>query len=72
MVPNFHILKKILILKVLLEIERPTACTQQFDEITAKTDTYLQSFLPKTVRKWNKLPQEIVSAPNHNQFRAKI
>ena len=44
----------------------------QFDEITAKTDTYLQSFLPKTVRKWNKLPQEIVSAPNHNQFRAKI
>ena len=43
-----------------------------FDEITAKTDTYLQSFLPKTVRKWNKLPQEIVSAPNHNQFRTKI
>ena len=33
----------------------------QFNEITVKTDAYLQSFLPKTARKWNKLPQEIVT-----------
>ncbi len=45
---------------------------QQFIEITAATTTYIQSFLPRTVRIWNKLSQEAITAPNHMKFRSKI
>jgi hypothetical protein len=44
----------------------------QFNEITAKTDIYIKSFLPRTVRKWNKLQEEVISAKNHHKFRSMI
>ncbi|XP_070183866.1 uncharacterized protein [Littorina saxatilis] len=36
--------------------------TRAFNRIPSKTDTRLNSFLPRTIREWNELPEEVVSA----------
>ena len=46
--------------------------TNQIHEIRANTNVYLQSFVPRAVRKWNMLPQETISAPSLNIFRSKF
>ena len=38
----------------------------------AQSDQYLHSFLPRTIRTWNLLPQDIVSAPSPDSFRSKL
>ena len=40
--------------------------------LRARTDAYLHSFLPRTIRAWNILHQEIVLAPSPESFRAQL
>ena len=40
--------------------------------LRARTDAYLHSFLPGTLRAWNNLPLEIVLAPSPESFRAQL
>ena len=43
-----------------------------FQNIRASTDQYLHSFLPRTIRTWNLLPEEIVTAPSPDSFRSQL
>ena len=46
--------------------------TYSYHTLRARTDAYLHSFLPRTIRAWNMLPQEIVLAPSPESFRAQL
>ena len=46
--------------------------TYSYHTLRARTDAYLHSFLPRTIRVWNMLPQEIVLAPSPESFRAQL
>ena len=46
--------------------------TYSYHTLRARTDAYLHSFLPRTIRAWNILPQEIVLAPSPESFRAQL
>ena len=43
-----------------------------YHTLRARTDAYLHSFLPRAIRAWNNLPQEIVLAPSPESFRAQL
>ena len=38
----------------------------------AKKDVYKYSFFPRTIKKWNALPNEVVNAPDINCFKTKL
>ena len=38
----------------------------------SRTESHRQSFFPRTVRKWNSLPSEIVAAPSVGAFRNRL
>ena len=42
-----------------------------FQSIRAQSDQYLHSFLPRTIRTWNLLPQDTVTAPSPDTFRSR-
>ena len=42
-----------------------------YHTLRARTDAYLHSFLPRAIRAWNNLPQEIL-APSPESFRAQL
>ena len=44
--------------------------SHSFQNIRAQSDQYLHSFLPRTIRTWNLLPQDIVTAPSPDSFRS--
>ena len=46
--------------------------SHSFQNIRAQSDQYLHSFLPRTIRTWNLLPQDIVAAPSPDSFRSKL
>ena len=46
--------------------------SHSFQNIRAQSDQYLHSFLPRTTRTWNLLPQDIVSAPSPDSFSSKL
>ena len=46
--------------------------SHSFQNIRAQSDQYLHSFLPRTTRTWNLLPQDIVSAPSPDSFRSRV
>ena len=46
--------------------------TYSYHTLRARTDAYLHSFLPRTLRAWNNLPLEIVLAPSPESFRAQF
>jgi len=53
------------------KIDRPRrGNNKQYQIISATSNVYKQSFLPRTVRAWNDLPQFAISAPNHHKFRS--
>ena len=43
-----------------------------YHTLRARTDAYLHSFLPRAIRAWNNLTQEIVLAPSPESFRAQL
>ena len=43
-----------------------------FQNISAQSDQYLHSFLSRTIRTWNLLPQDIVTVPSPGSFRLKL
>ena len=43
-----------------------------YHTLRARTDAYLHSFLPRAIRAWNNLPQDIVLAPSPESFRAQL
>ena len=46
--------------------------SHSFQNIRAQSDQYLHSFLPRTIRTWNLLPQDIVTAPSPDSFRSRL
>ena len=44
--------------------------SRAFTTITAHKDCYKHSFLPKTIKDWNSLPDSIVTITDSNQFKA--
>ena len=45
---------------------------QQYQRFTCKKDVRLYAFLPRTVRDWNSLTQQDVSAPSADTFHRRI
>ena len=46
--------------------------SHSFQNIRVQSDQYLHSFLPRTIRTWNLLPQNIVTAPSPDSFRSRL
>ena len=46
--------------------------SQTYNRIVCKTEARLQSFFPKTIREWNGLPEEAVSAGTVDTFMKKV
>ena len=46
--------------------------SHSFQNNRAQSDQYLHSFLPRTIRTWNLLPQDVVTAPSPDSFRSKL
>ena len=46
--------------------------TYSFQNLRSRTDAYAYSFLPRTVRGWNQLPEEIASQSKPATFRTKL
>ena len=42
----------------------------RFIHLPARTNTYLHSFFPSTIRLWNTLPEHIVTSPDLDKFKA--
>ena len=42
---------------------------QRFVTPFARTDTYLNSFLPSTIKLWNSLPDSLIELDDINQFK---
>ena len=53
---------------------RPSRHTNSkaFTTLTSTKDCYKYSFLPKTIKDWNSLPESIVNITDSNQFNAAI
>ena len=49
-----------------------TRGANKFREIPASKDAYRQSFYPRTIRQWNKLPPDITSTSSLEGFKAKL
>jgi len=47
---------------------RGSHCSK-FDTMRANTDTLKYSFFPRTIRDWNSLPENIVTAPSVQSFK---
>ena len=45
------------------------AHSRRYQIPSARVNSYLYSFLPTTIKLWNKLPQEIVDASSLDQFK---
>ena len=45
---------------------------KMFERVTCRTNYRSESFLPKTVRDWNSLPQEVVLSPSLGAFSARV
>ena len=46
---------------------------QQFQRLSSHTQDYrMFSFLPRTIREWNELPSEVVTAPSVDSFRSRV
>ena len=52
--------------------DRRTRGTNKFREIAASKEAYRQSFYPRTVRQWNKLPPDITAASSVEGFKAML
>ena len=39
---------------------------------TTRIDSYLHSFFPSSIKTWNALPEDVVSATTLNQFKNKL
>ena len=46
--------------------------TYKYQTSHTNTDTYKHSFFPKTIREWNKLPQNIISSSSIDTFHHKV
>ena len=46
--------------------------SHSFQNIRAQSDQYLHSFLPRTIRTWNLLPQDIGTAPSPDSYRSRL
>ena len=46
--------------------------SMRYIQLAARTNTYLQSFFPSTIRLWNSLPEEIALSPNFDHFKLLI
>ena len=49
-----------------------TVHSRQLNRLTSTKDNRFQSFFPHTVRKWNSLSEDTVSAPTADSFRVKL
>ena len=45
------------------------AHSRRYQIPSTRVNSYLYSFLPTTIKLWNKLPQEIVDAPSLDHFK---
>ena len=52
--------------------DRRTRGTNKFQEIAESQEAYRQSFYPRTVRQWNKLPPDITAASSIEGFKAML
>ena len=43
--------------------------SMRYIQLAARTNTYLHSFFPSTIRLWNSLPEEIALSPNFDRFK---
>ena len=43
-----------------------------FQHVRARTDQYMYSFLPRTIKAWNMLPQNVVDASTPDSFRSRL
>ena len=46
--------------------------SKAFKRITCSSDVKSNSFIPRTIREWNSLPEEIVSAPSVKAFSSRL
>ena len=43
--------------------------SMRYIQLAVRTNTYLHSFFPSTIRLWNSLPKEIALSPNFDRFK---
>ena len=58
-------------------IMRPSVLTRLYHQdrssrVSTSTDAYKYSFIPRTIKDWNRLPQGIIQAPSTDVFRAGV
>ena len=45
---------------------------KKYQEPSARIELYRNSFYPRTIKEWNKLPAYIVDAPTANSFKQRL